>query len=89
MSQTTFESRDQVTKHVENLRKYARIMLVHSQPLSRLETVDKKNRLKEFRSIRKSFQLTRSEMARLIFKGLFRAPRSCVCPTCQASRADR
>ena len=63
MSQTTFESRDQVTKHLEILWKYARITLVHSQPLSRLETVDKKNRLKEFRSIRKSFQLTRSEMA--------------------------
>ena len=89
MSQTTFESRGQVTKHLEILRKYARITLVHSQPLSRLETVDKKNRLKEFRSIRKSFQLTRSEMARLIFKGLFRAPRSCGCPTCQAHRADR
>ena len=89
MSQTTFESRDQVTKHLENLRKYARITLVHSQPLSRLETVDKTNRLKEFRSIRKSFQLTRSEMARLIFKGLFRPPRSCGCPTCQARRADR
>ena len=89
MSQTTFESRDQVTKHLEILRKYARITLVHSQPLSRLETVDKKNRLKEFRSIRKSFQLTRSEMARLIFKGLFRAPRSCGCPTCLACRADR
>ena len=89
MSQTTFESRYQVTKHLEILWKYALITLVHSQPLSRLETVDKKNRLKEFRSIRKSFQLTRSEMARLIFKGLFRAPRSCGCRTCQARRADR
>ena len=89
MSQTTFESRDQVTKHLEILRKYARITLVHSQPLSRLVTVDKTNRVKEFRSIRKSFQLTGSEMPRLIFKGLFRAPRYCGCPTCQAHRADR
>ena len=89
MSQTSFQSRDQVTEHLEILRKFARKPLVVSQPLSRLETVDKTNRLKEFRSIRKSFQLTGSEMTRLIFRGLFRAPRSCGCPTCQACRVDR
>ena len=81
MSQTSFQSRDQVTEHLEILRKYARKTLVHNQPLSRHKTVDKTNRLKEFRSIRKSFQLSRSEMTRLIFKGVFRAPRSCGCPT--------
>ena len=81
MSQTSFQSRDQVTEYLEILRKYARKTLVHSQPLSRHETVDKTNRLKEFRSNRKSFQLSGSEMTRLIFKGVFQAPRSCGCPT--------
>ena len=57
MSQTSFQSRDQVTEHLEILRK--------------------------------SFQLTGREMTRLIFKGLFRAPQSCGCPTCQARRVDR
>ena len=89
MSQTSFQSRDQVTEHLEALRRYARKTLVRGQKLTRLEQVDKAARLKEFRAIGRSFQLTGNEMTRLIFKGLFRGSRSCGCPTCQARRADQ
>ena len=89
MSQTSFQSREPVTEHLEALRKYARKTLVHGQNLTRLEQVDKATRLKRFQAIGRSFQLTGSEMTRLIFKGLFRESRSCGCPTCQARRANQ
>lgn len=88
MSKTPYQNRDLVTEHLEVLRHYARKSLVEGQKLSRLEKVDKTIRLDHFRTIGRSFQLTGSEMTRLIFKGLFRGPRFCGCPTCQARRAD-
>ena len=88
MSQTSFQNSDHVTEHLNVLRKYARKALVDGQQLTRLEQVDKVIRLKRFQAIGRSFQLTGNEMTRLIFQGLFRGPRMCGCPTCQARRAE-
>ena len=77
------EARELVTEHLEVLRGYAQRVLLQGQTLSESEELDRERRVSEFLAIGSCLGLTRHEMVTQVYRDMFRARRSCDCPTCR------
>ena len=80
------DTKELAADHLKALRKYAERVLLQEQVVTDDENIDKRRRMQAYMGIGRAFQLTEKEMVVFIFKGLFRRPRGCGCPTCRERR---
>ena len=80
------DPRELIAQHAEDLREYARRVLVLGERLSPQEEEDRAAKLKELLAIGSTFRLTERELVGLVFRGVFRRPKGCDCPTCRTRR---
>ena len=77
----------ELAEHIGTLRRYAKQVLVHDNPLNASEDADRAARVRELMGIGSSFKLTGREIVGLIYAGLLRGKRGCDCPPCRARAA--
>ena len=68
---------ENMARHLEQLRDYAKRVIVDGKRLDPDEEYDRMYRMREFLSIGASFKCTGSELASLIYSGLFEVKRGC------------
>ena len=76
-----------MARHLEQLRDYAKRIIVDGERLDPDEEYDRMYRMREFLSIGASFKCTGGELASLLYNGLFEIKRGCGCFSCKMRKA--